>query len=369
MKKIKKIIFRILTGILAIVLVCNIYNFINIKVFHKELATINGYSVLEVVSGSMEPTIHVGDMIIIDTKAKNYKANDIITFRDKEGFFVTHRIVSLNGNTMITKGDNNDSEDAPYSTDNIIGKYVTKISGAGRVLSSFKSPFTLIMIFIIGVLSCILLSTNEDGNPILDSDELEFQEFLKRKEEIMKKESGKVSNKKGIFMEALKKKISKLVIKKDSKEEKNTANKKTIVKKKIDEPKMAVKKEASSKKTNSKTTNKKVETKKEVSSKKTTNTNSKVKSTKTVTKNSKATTPKKEVSKGTVNKDTKEEKKDANKNKTAKKAINKPKVAVKKEGSSKKITASNSKTKSTKAGTKNSKTSASKKEVKKTNKK
>jgi len=196
MEKFKKIIFRLLTGILAIVLVCNIYNFVSIKVFHKELATINGYSVLEVVSGSMEPTIYVGDMIIIDTKAKDYKVNDIITFRDKEGSFVTHRIISLDGNTMITKGDNNDSEDAPYSTDNIIGKYVTKISGAGRVLSSFKSPFTLIMIFIIGVLSCILLSTNEDGNPILDSDELEFQEFLKRKEEIMTKVKIKVSNKK-----------------------------------------------------------------------------------------------------------------------------------------------------------------------------
>lgn len=332
MEKFKKIIFRVLTGILAIVLVCNIYNFVSIKVFHKELATINGYSVLEVVSGSMEPTIYVGDMIIIDTKAKDYKVNDIITFRDKEGSFVTHRIISLDGNTMITKGDNNDSEDAPYSTDNIIGKYVTKISGAGRVLSSFKSPFTLIMIFIIGVLSCILLSTNEDGNPILDSDELEFQEFLKRKEEIMKKESDKVSNKKGISMETLKNKIPKLVIKKDSKEEKNTANKKTTVKK-----------EASSKKDN-------------VS-------NSKAKSTKAITKNSKSSTPKKEVSKGTVKKNS------ASKNITAKKEINKPKVTVKKEVSSKKTTASNSKTKSAKAVTKNSKSSTSKKEVKKTNKK
>ena len=198
MKRVKKIIFVIFSILLGLILAFNIYNFISIKVLHKDLASINGYTILEVVSGSMEPTIYKGDIIIINTKDKNYKENDIITFRGKEGEFVTHRIMKIDGKTMITKGDNNNSEDDPIKTSSIVGKYVTKINGGGRILSSFKNPFTMVMIFIIGLLGCILLSTDSDGKPILEQDEKEFQEFLKGKNETEKevKEVKEVESKK-----------------------------------------------------------------------------------------------------------------------------------------------------------------------------
>lgn len=183
MKRVKKILFAILSILLGLVLIFSIYNFISLKVLHKDLATINGYALLEVVSGSMEPTIYKGDMIIINTKENDYKENDIITFRGKEGEFVTHRIISINDKTMITKGDNNNTEDDPTNMSNIVGKYVTKINGAGKIISSFKNPFTMVMIFVIGLLACILLSTDSDGKPILEKDEQEFQEFLKNKSE------------------------------------------------------------------------------------------------------------------------------------------------------------------------------------------
>lgn len=202
MKRIKKIVFVILSILLGLVLAFNVYNFISIKVLHKDLAAINGYALLEVVSGSMEPTIYKGDMIIINTKEKDYKENDIITFRGKEGEFVTHRIKYIDGKTMITKGDNNNTEDDAITVSSIVGKYVTKINGAGRILSSFKNPFTLVMIFIIGLLACVLLSTDSDGKPLLEKDELEFQEFLKNKnakeeskEELKTKEATKKKEK------------------------------------------------------------------------------------------------------------------------------------------------------------------------------
>lgn len=198
MEKIKKIIFGILSTILVIILVFNVYNFICIKVLGHDLATINGYAMLEVVSGSMEPTIHKGDMIIIDTKARYYKDKDIITFYDKEGSFVTHRILSidLENGTMVTKGDNNNTKDAASSLTNVVGKYVTKLTGIGVLLASFKNPFTMVMIFIIGLLACVLLSTDKDGNPILDSDELEFKKFLEEKEKREVKENNNTSKKK-----------------------------------------------------------------------------------------------------------------------------------------------------------------------------
>lgn len=194
MKRIKKVLFTLVTIILIIVLSYNAYNFINVKILKNDMTSIFGYSILEVVSGSMEPSIHVGDMIIIDTKDKNYNVKDVVTFYDEHGSFVTHRIISLDGNYMITKGDNNNSEDKMTSTNKIVGKYVTRVPGMGKVIGAFKSPFTMIMILVIGILACVLLSTDSDGNPILDEEEKEYEEFLKNKqkgtskEEVIKKE-------------------------------------------------------------------------------------------------------------------------------------------------------------------------------------
>lgn len=183
MKRVKKIGFAIITGILSLIIIFNVYNVFCVKILKKDLATVNGYAVLEVVSGSMEPTIHVGDLIVINTKNSDYKEKDIITFYDKEGSFVTHRIIEINEDKMITKGDNNDSLDEELNVDNIVGKYAFRIPALGRVIASFKSPFVMIMILVIGVLACIYISTDKEGKPILDEEEKEFQEFLKNKEE------------------------------------------------------------------------------------------------------------------------------------------------------------------------------------------
>lgn len=268
MKRIKKIVFVILSILLGLVLAFNIYNFISIKVMHKDLASINGYAILEVVSGSMEPTIYKGDIIIINTKDKDYKKNDIITFRGKEGEFVTHRIIEIDDKTMITKGDNNNSEDDPIKTSSIVGKYVTKINGGGRILSSFKNPFTMVMIFIIGLLGCVLLSTDSDGKPILEQDEKEFQEFLKSKNETKKE----VKEEKSEKPKKETKPVSKTNSKKTSTPKKkiNTDSKDTKETSKVSSTKKTNKSktEASSKK-GSKTPVKKVETKKTTPAKKT----------------------------------------------------------------------------------------------------
>lgn len=181
MKRVKKIIISIITVLVSLLLVYNLYNFFCIKILKHDLATINGYAVLEVVSGSMEPTIHVGDMIIINTKDNNYKEDDIVTFYDVNGSFVTHRIISINEDEIVTQGDNNNTEDDPISIDSIVGKYAFRISGLGKLLSAFKSPFVMIMILIIGILACVFISIDKEGNVILDEEEKEFQEYLNSK--------------------------------------------------------------------------------------------------------------------------------------------------------------------------------------------
>lgn len=196
MKVVKKVLLISVTVLLVLMVSFNIYNLFSLKIMKRPLTTIGGYSVLEVVSGSMEPTIHVGDMIIINTKASNYQENDIVTFLDVNGSFVTHRIISINDEEMITKGDFNNTEDEPTKIDKIVGKYVAKIPGVGKLLSSFKNPFTLVMILIIGLLFCYLISTDKNGNPIFTEEEKEFLEYQKEKNK--PKEDKKKNKKKEI---------------------------------------------------------------------------------------------------------------------------------------------------------------------------
>lgn len=181
MKVIKRIFVAIILFLLGALLLYNVYNFISIKILKKDLAPIQGYAVLEVVSGSMEPNIHIGDMIVIDTKDKEYQVNDIITFYDVNGAFVTHRIIYIDKDGILTKGDNNNAEDEKITKDKVVGKYVFKISGAGKIMAAFKTPFVMIMIMVIGVMVCILLSTDKDGKPILTEQEKKATNKTRRK--------------------------------------------------------------------------------------------------------------------------------------------------------------------------------------------
>jgi len=83
-----------------------------------------GREVFTVVSGSMEPEVPVGSLVIIK-KADPLKiqAGDIIAFR-KNGTVVTHRVVENQSEArqFITKGDANDMEDLePVSYTGLVG--------------------------------------------------------------------------------------------------------------------------------------------------------------------------------------------------------------------------------------------------------
>ncbi len=187
MKLIKNIFIKLIWLILILLVAFNIYNFVSINVLKKDIASINGYAVLEVVSGSMEPTIKVGDIIIINTKNSDYKAGDIITFYDVNGSFVTHRLVNIGDGKMITKGDANDSEDEEMDSKNIVGKYVTKINGGGKLMASLKNPFVMLLIMVIGIVLCLLMSTDENLIPKDLTDEekayLEYKKYYGKKQD------------------------------------------------------------------------------------------------------------------------------------------------------------------------------------------
>lgn len=204
MKLVKNIFIKIIWIILFILVAFNIYNFVSINILHKDLATINGYALLEVVSGSMEPTIHVGDIIIINTNDQEYKKDDIITFYDVNGSFVTHRLIEINDEVMVTKGDANDSKDEEMNANNIVGKMVFRLNGAGKLMASLKNPFVMLLIMIIGIVLCLLMSTDKNLIPKdLTEEEKAFIEYRKYYSEKPKKNKKKENKQEEVKQEEI----------------------------------------------------------------------------------------------------------------------------------------------------------------------
>lgn len=72
----------------------------------------------------MEPKISAGDMIFVKEKdAADVKEMDIITFRTDDQKVVTHRVVQVTPEGIMTKGDNNNVEDSwKVTSDSLIGE-------------------------------------------------------------------------------------------------------------------------------------------------------------------------------------------------------------------------------------------------------
>jgi signal peptidase len=99
--------------------------------------------ILVVLSGSMQPTLHAGDVIItVNTPVRSLQVNDIITYRspDNAKSLVTHRIINIHDDgqvlTFKTKGDaNEDPDQYVVSSDLVVGSMVLSVPYVGYVAS------------------------------------------------------------------------------------------------------------------------------------------------------------------------------------------------------------------------------------------
>lgn len=126
--KMKKWVSNITTILLTFILVFSMYIVITSKLTGNE-PQIFGFQLKTVFSGSMEPGIKTGSIILVklSEKTDKYKANDVITFKE-ENQLVTHRIVEViqsSDQVMYrTKGDHNQTEDLnPVLSTNVIAEY------------------------------------------------------------------------------------------------------------------------------------------------------------------------------------------------------------------------------------------------------
>lgn len=122
MRKFFKWIEKIILVLLLFILMFVIYS----RFIRKDYITkIFNTGFLVVITESMEPEIKSGDFIMISDKER-YKVGDIVTYVDEEDMLVTHRIIEMDQNTFIAKGDNNNISDERVSTNRILGKVIYK---------------------------------------------------------------------------------------------------------------------------------------------------------------------------------------------------------------------------------------------------
>ena len=118
-----------------------------------------GYRFYLIGSGSMEPTINVGDAVVVK-ESDNINAGDIVAFEEGD-MIIVHRITKVytEGEKKLyqTKGDNNNIEDGGLrQNSDILGKLEYRVANAGNALTFLKDHM-LILIVIIAIIIIVIL--------------------------------------------------------------------------------------------------------------------------------------------------------------------------------------------------------------------
>lgn len=149
----QKILIRIAKTLGSLVIIGTVLLLIPLS-----LPRLFGYQTYNVISGSMEPSIPVGSLIIVGSvDPESIEAGDVITFYSN-GTLVSHRVVendSFEGK-YVTKGDANQENDvARVSYYDLIGKvkiHIPLLGIIGEYVSTPSGKLVLVELFICSML-------------------------------------------------------------------------------------------------------------------------------------------------------------------------------------------------------------------------
>lgn len=147
---IKKAAKIVLAVILAAVLLINLLTIVFSSLSLRKHLNWMPCALLSVSSGSMEPAISAGDLILVyETPYDELKIGDYVTYLDAEGDFTTHELISRGENSFETKGLANDKADDTISRGAYCAKVVAVFPGMGALLNFFTRPVPAIISILI----------------------------------------------------------------------------------------------------------------------------------------------------------------------------------------------------------------------------
>lgn len=192
LKKIGRILYFAVFAmiiVIAALIILSIFNFPgNIKLF-------------SVQSGSMEPSIHLGSIVMIKPQ-DSYLKDDIITIADPASpkNTVTHRIVEVKDSktTYVTKGDANQTNDSSERLQqNILGKVIFSIPLLGYPVSFAKTSEGLLILVVVPatvIITSEILSIKNETRKLINERKKRKLKLLEKVEVEIGEEKIKVEN-------------------------------------------------------------------------------------------------------------------------------------------------------------------------------
>jgi len=160
-KRVTKKIFKyIILNILIILFI------INLILSFEENTHILGIYMFNIVSESMEPTLEINDVVVVQKcEPTKLKEGDIITFQQEERV-ISHRIQDITEERgtikFKTKGDNNEIADPDQvEPKQVYGKVLFSIKKIGKAINYIQNARGFINIAIFAVIVFILVSLRD----------------------------------------------------------------------------------------------------------------------------------------------------------------------------------------------------------------
>ena len=122
-----------------------VYTFIVTDIMKKDYVNVFGYTYFVVKTGSMSGTLEVNDIVIVKIDDAPKKGN-VITYINKDGDIITHRLVRIVGDKLIAQGDVNNAEDDPITKKDLIG--IVKFSISPSFILKLLATFLVVFIFL-----------------------------------------------------------------------------------------------------------------------------------------------------------------------------------------------------------------------------
>lgn len=143
-KQLKTVIRIALLVLVALIIGVNVYTINASRIAGDTVPMPFGVGAAVVLSGSMEPELSVGDLLVI-VRRNSYEVRDIVVYQDGR-MAVTHRIVAISDDEVITRGDANNIEDDPITPEQIKGKVVLAVPFIGYLINVIKTPLGTLLI-------------------------------------------------------------------------------------------------------------------------------------------------------------------------------------------------------------------------------
>lgn len=164
----KNVVFKIINWVKNIIcwlllacLVVTIVMFVISKI-NGDVPSAFGFSIYRVSSGSMEPELEVGD-VILGKSVKDpmeIKVGDVVTFKgsgELSGMLITHKVIvapeEVEGEIMLqTKGVANEIADTPINADRVVSVFICRVEILEAFYNFFFSPWGLLTIIALIIL-------------------------------------------------------------------------------------------------------------------------------------------------------------------------------------------------------------------------